>query len=464
MSDTNKNVNLEFTEDGLDELAGGIGDLAASMEALDSASKSYVKTSRQITNSVNAQARAFERLATAAERAKHAMGGGGGTSVSSIGTAGRSLSSGRSAGGPMQNLHAAQRHFDAMAQGGSVAQQFDAQIRLHKANASFKKAQSLVAGGASTVAAAAGDAGEIAAVAATNPMVAVVAVVVAALTAAAGAAYLAADRITTFSKTLYETGGTARETAIGMKYGAAGGFDFGGAASQLGSTLNGGGPAAFWARRFGVNPVGNALGMGDQDFAGKEIKILRQLLDPTKTSDRTAIVAARALGQADKLWMRDASPEMRDRFMNNQARAYSPAERTNAADSQIALNLALDDFKRVATEVGKVFLPLATSALVTFSVVLETVFEKIGLINGKDAVNWKRANADAQGVVDKASKARELASRDRHADAMDRHSQALTGTYGGGSRTRGSVPLGWGYQHFEDATRGHAITLGGLTL
>ena len=464
-----QNVNLDFTETGIDDVAGGMGPLIEAMEDLRDLHKDYLVAARSVTTAVNAEARAYDRLAVAAGKAAEALkslpaGQYAGGYMSSM-SRGSGTAITRS-GGPMSALHSAQSRYNMAMKNGSVTDQFDAQIRLQRAQAAFQKAAASTQP-ASSGAGAGGSVGGFAMVAGAaaegGPIAIAAAAIAAVLSSLAIAIKIGVERINTYTNALYAGGGSMAETAHGMRVGAGLGFDFGSRALAFGSQLNGGGPASFYARKYGINPIGNAMGQGDQDFTGKMVSALSTVLSKG-VSDREAMLAARAWGMTDMLWARDASAGMKDKLFNHEARMYSQTERTASADTQIAYNIAMDDFKRIATEVAVHALPLATSGLIWFSKTLETIAEYLHWISPEEAKNWKAGNASASKSMEDGKKARDNMSRDRHADAMDRHSQALNGTYGGGPRARGAVPQGWGYQHFEDAARLQAGALGAFPL
>lgn len=391
-------INLDFTESGIDEVAGDMGSLIKAMEELRDTHKDFLAASHSVTAAVNAEARAYDRLAASASRANAVVAGGG-------------SAQGAAAGGG--------------------------------------------AGGSAAMAGAAAVEG--------GPVTMIIGLALAGIAALAMAAKMSADRLNSFAQVMYATGATAAETARGQRIGAGLGIDFGSRAMAFGDSLNAGGPASFYARKYGINPIGNAMGQGNEDFAGKLIQGLSVVLGKG-VSDREAMLAARAWGMTDILWARDASPAMKDKLMNHEARQYSAGERQLSADTQIAFNIALDDFKRVATEVAIHVLPLITAGLLMFSRLLEIIAERLHWISPEEAKDWKASNAGATKAQEDAKKARETASRDKHSDAMDRHTQAMNGTYGGGPRARGAVPAGWGYMHYDDAAKNQAIALGPFTL
>jgi hypothetical protein len=269
---------------------------------------------------------------------------------------------------------------------------------------------------------------------------------------------VAKSRLLDYANTMYSTGATGVEAAHGMRLGAGLGIDFASRATAFQSAIGTPGAGMAFARRYGINPFANSYGAGDQDYGGKFIKFLNVILDPKKVSDREAMIAGRATGTSDLLWARNMSADVRKYVLDEQTKQYSPDEIRRAADAQGLLNVTMAEFTTLLTDLGLTVLPVLNVALKTINGILHPLDIK-GMEHVSDW-DWnkygkKPGQEDPGKVIDKAA--------NKMAAAVDKFSGVVDGMYGGGKRTRGAVPSGWGPQAFDAQLRGQGINLGAFT-
>jgi hypothetical protein len=269
-------------------------------------------------------------------------------------------------------------------------------------------------------------------------------------------AFLAAVKyINDFTQTMRSTGTDARTAARGIRLGAGLGGDFSQIAHALQADWDKGGIAASYARRNGINPRGDIF-VGDMDIGAKAMKQLEHFF---KVNDAEALRMTKMHPILEQfLWARDASPDMQKQLLAGQGEAMSPEARRQAADAQIALNLAMHDFQLVLARLAANILPFVTSELKKFMYLIEWIGELVQFAAnpvGK-ALDW--LNGDDPGKV------KEDAARDRHTEAMNKHTDALNGIYGPGMKRAGDAIKPWMWQQFEEASYGQAAAVGAFVL
>jgi hypothetical protein len=272
------------------------------------------------------------------------------------------------------------------------------------------------------------------------------------------AAKTAAETITEFSKAQFAAGGTGSQTAQLVRMSAALGIDAPGRARQFGERIWTDGIAKGMASRLGIDVRGGPF--GNLNDAQKYLRAVEALSDPTRTTDSQAMRMARSFGMDDELLLRRASPGMRSQALGAMGREFSPDEQMKAADAQIAMNLAMADFKIALTDIGTDVLPTLTEGLQGLSWGLRN----IGLILNPGS--WG-AQLGAKLVGKGSEQAKTAAAMDSHTQAMAAHTQALnrhTGIVGGRAGVRGAVPRAWKYQIADQGLRDGAIGMGGANL
>jgi hypothetical protein len=179
------------------------------------------------------------------------------------------------------------------------------------------------------------------------------------------------------------------------------------------------------------------------------------------------------------LWARNASADARAALLNDSARRATPEEIQKAADAQIYYGLAIKQVSDAATELGVTVLPHVAGFLREVNAGIKMMGFELGQwgkimddLGHGDLQKAQRDLKDLYGGYDKyqlthpdkkdPSKAMDRAANKMSA-AVDKFSGVVDGMYGGGNRTRGAVPSGWGPQAFDAQIRGQGINLGAFT-
>lgn len=415
------------------------------------------------------------------------LGSSGNNGAAGIRKVGQSASQ---AVGPLQRLAAAQNALASANASGDPSRIFDAQYRVHLAQRSYARAKNAMSppsfgnllsqaifstrigfgggghgglqisplvgrmgqligrGMMSGGGAAAGGAG----VAGAAGLVAVGVIV-----AFVAALSKARDAVNRFSQTAASAFGTPGQTTTLMRLSDALGIDAGSAASSFGSRIGNGGLDASLARRLGINPR-NSFFSGNTNDAQKYLKALEQIAN--MSDDGMAARYAKQLGLPEAMRLREASPDVRKRFLSQQNELANPAHRRAVAD----FNLELANLKQSFEKAVVALAPFLKVISMIAGVVASVVTWVIDLYNKIPA--WLKG---LTGIGDLFSR-----SGSKKNDALDKNTQAIMDNtaamnnfrqiFSQGPRAGSAIPSAWGYETLRRAQLGELANLGAFSL
>lgn len=256
---------------------------------------------------------------------------------------------------------------------------------------------------------------------------------------------LVVDRMHDFA-TLQSAGGTLGESARLRTMGQQLGINAGNSAWSFGENLAGGGPAATFWRRFGVQPFASQYGAGgDQDFTRKFTTGITKFLN---MNDQDAHRAARLSPELREIyWARYLTKDSKDDLIKQIGHQTTPEELTSSAETQLKFNTGLARTKDLLADIGGTVLPAVNGILETLNRNLKAIQAAFDWVN-KTIRETPQGMTTPSGAMKPTpavdpQKARENMSRDRNTEAINKNTEAINGIYGGGERSRRAIPGQW---------------------
>lgn len=246
------------------------------------------------------------------------------------------------------------------------------------------------------------------------------------------------------------TGGGSRNMGAAIGIGGFSGMtpgQTGQFANDFGDRLRGGGMGSAWMRSNGVIDLGRYT-LNKFDNLTKAMDLLR------KADERTAIMVARDLGMSDMLSIRDLSPGMYERLKGSAAIGSTPEARRQEAEYRAGKEIIgnwWDAGVRSAGSsiVGRLLNPLRWMPIGEAIDSGQRAYDQVRgwFGNGQSGSN-SNSNKELTEAVNSLNR------------TMKDHAEVL----GGGSRAKGTMPVGIKGQQLEATLNGHSQILGAFSV